>query len=606
MATTASTSTSTMANLTATATAISRHQTFLDDIISRQSKRRKLIDPSYTFPNLPILSSSPFSSPTPGNDALDQSTALNVGSPSKAKEKEKENVVNYVKEEETIRNDYSAWFGRSGSGRLPSIYILGAKDQEICEEYPALKKLMNLKSELVENHTHSPLHLHLSPLSSPSDIISSLGLNNKFDVILIHPISSWEETSNLPIRQISADPGFVFLWVGKGDEEGLERGRECFAKWGFRRAEDIVWVKTNTANVSGKRGPMIENGSLFASQKEHCLMGIRGTVRRSTDMRFVHCNVDTDVMVWESDDQGQSSPAFPPYLYTLIENFCLGTRRLELFPTSPNPRKGWVTASSETSNPSDTQYQAFDPATYPSLISESDGRPVLPYHTEIDSLRPKSPQRRPRNLPGGNPSGGSGGRPNSTPIPAFRPQNRQPYNQRPQQQRQMQPQMQPGDMAMQGYNSFPGQGGQTQMNPNQMMMNQMAMMNMGMGLPMGMGMGMGMGAPMPVPMGMGMGMGMGQGMGMMPFNQPQFAQSQGFGNVGNGMGINGGQPGSFQPQMGMPGMASNMPYGFDPTQGNMGMASMGSFNPQQGQWQGQSANQGQPGDMGMGWQGNWQ
>jgi hypothetical protein len=193
-------------------------------------------------------------------------------------------------------------------------------------------------------------------------------------VILLTPLSTWEETAKIPIRQLSADPGFVFLWVGRGDEDGLERGRECLAGWGFRRAEDIVWVKTNKVNkeitggknqrgveveqstgndiVSGSRSgaavdpedeemseehrPSQERGStpeiphdqenqdpdptprrprpyprnqnhgaltdgLFASSKEHCLMGIRGTVRRSTDSRFVHCNVDTDVMIWEDD-----------------------------------------------------------------------------------------------------------------------------------------------------------------------------------------------------------------------------------------------------------------------------------------------------------------
>lgn len=48
--------------------------------------------------------------------------------------------------------------------------------------------------------------------------------------------------------------------------------------------------------------------------------------------------------------------------------------------------------------------QAFDPATYSSLVYKGeDGRATLPYHPDIDSLRPKSPQRKPRNLPGGGP-----------------------------------------------------------------------------------------------------------------------------------------------------------------------------------------------------------
>lgn len=183
--------------------------------------------------------------------------------------------------------------------------------------YPALRRLMDLKAQHVDHHAHPPLHLPLNSTSTP-EITSALGSgSNRFDVILLRPLGTWQETADLPIRSISADPGFVFLWVGKGDSEGLERGRECFAKWGFRRAEDIVWVKTNhnhrrtSALISDEKidggtdegveaeGAGSGGGGLFASSKEHCLMGIRGTVRRSTDSRFVHCNVDTDIIVHE-------------------------------------------------------------------------------------------------------------------------------------------------------------------------------------------------------------------------------------------------------------------------------------------------------------------
>ncbi len=175
----------------------------------------------------------------------------------------------------------------------------------VLARYPALRQLMNLKSQLTNTHSHPPLYHHL-PSTSATDILSSI-TPHRFDVILITPLANWDETSLLPIRAISADPGFVFLWVGRGDSDGMEKGRECFAKWGFRRAEDIVWVKTNRgvdqdatgAGAGRENGAGASGGGLFASQKEHCLMGIRGTVRRSTDTRFVHCNVDTDVMVWE-------------------------------------------------------------------------------------------------------------------------------------------------------------------------------------------------------------------------------------------------------------------------------------------------------------------
>ena len=188
---------------------------------------------------------------------------------------------------------------------------------------------MDLKAELVASAAHPPLH-HSLPDHSTSSILDAVG-SCHFDVILINPLSTWEETAALPIKAISADPGFVFLWVGRGDGDGLEKGRECFAKWGFRRAEDIVWVKTNKSSKpkdkavirgnpeadgdekapgrdeEGQAGPSatgsrgLGGGGLLSSSKEHCLMGIRGTVRRSTDTRFVHCNVDTDVMVWEDE-----------------------------------------------------------------------------------------------------------------------------------------------------------------------------------------------------------------------------------------------------------------------------------------------------------------
>jgi mRNA (2'-O-methyladenosine-N6-)-methyltransferase len=173
---------------------------------------------------------------------------------------------------------------------------------------------MDLKADLMDNASHPPLYLPLldpdsgPPRPTPTSIQAAVS-TNRFDAILITPPQplDWSYIASLPLRNISADPGFVFLWVGNASGDGLERGRECFAKWGFRRAEDIVWVKTN--KNAAKREEGRDEGGLFAGQKEHCLMGIRGTVRRSTDSRFVHCNVDTDVMVWE-DEEGESLSHF--------------------------------------------------------------------------------------------------------------------------------------------------------------------------------------------------------------------------------------------------------------------------------------------------------
>jgi mRNA (2'-O-methyladenosine-N6-)-methyltransferase len=99
--------------------------------------------------------------------------------------------------------------------------------------------------------------------------IRSLDLKRlgKFDVILMDPpweeygrrvegrdirgskinkekLESWpfEDIMNLKLECLGDSPSFMFLWVGS---ENLERGRELFRKWGYKRCEDIVWIKTN-------------------------------------------------------------------------------------------------------------------------------------------------------------------------------------------------------------------------------------------------------------------------------------------------------------------------------------------------------------------------
>ena len=61
-------------------------------------------------------------------------------------------------------------------------------------------------------------------------------------------------------------------------DDGLERGRDCLQRWGFRRCEDIVWAQTESCTQYAPASP-----SLLTPVVQHCLMGIRGTVVRSTD-----------------------------------------------------------------------------------------------------------------------------------------------------------------------------------------------------------------------------------------------------------------------------------------------------------------------------------
>ena len=49
---------------------------------------------------------------------------------------------------------------------------------------------------------------------------------------------AWAEIQALELENISA-------FCRCGSAEGLDAGRLCLRKWGFRRCEDICWIKTN-------------------------------------------------------------------------------------------------------------------------------------------------------------------------------------------------------------------------------------------------------------------------------------------------------------------------------------------------------------------------
>lgn len=108
-------------------------------------------------------------------------------------------------------------------------------------------------------------------------------------------------------------------------------GRECLKKWGFRRCEDICWIKTNIKNPGHSKN--LEHNAVFQRTKEHCLMGIKGTVRRSVDGDFIHANVDIDLIISEDPEFGSTEK--PIEIFHIMEHFCLGRRRwdwyIELF-----------------------------------------------------------------------------------------------------------------------------------------------------------------------------------------------------------------------------------------------------------------------------------
>ncbi|KAJ7075772.1 MT-A70-domain-containing protein [Mycena belliarum] len=477
---------------------------------SQQGHRRQLRSLQYPpseILDLPLIPSAP---PSPVDqdsspDSPEHPPQFRADLPP-AKRARAARYKNYVPEEETIRNDYSQRY--VDGGEWPQNWVLGADPERRFEEYPKQQRLLGLKKTSVNTHAVSPSYLPFAELATLHPA--------KFDVILLDPPFSasftWAHLQALPVPALAADPSFVFLWVGSGAGEGLESGREVLAKWGYRRCEDVVWVRTNKTTNRGP-GTDAPTSSLLTRTKQHCLIGIRGTVRRSTDSWFVHCNVDTDVIFWEGDAADPTRK--PPEMYTLIENFCLGTRRLELFGRAPaSLRRGWVTALAPGQDVPPGRNAAgavrWDRAAWEADIRAfaGGGKAVVPTSGEIDALRPKSPFR-----PGAQQAGAGGG------GGARRG---------------------PQGMGQQGQGGAQGQG--------QLMAQPM--------------------------MGMGMGMGM-SGEGMMQWPGMMGGMGMGMGGIGMGYGFGGGMAGGWGDQ-GQFGMGDQSHYGMG-EQGQYAMGDQGHY-----------------------------
>ncbi|XP_067298867.1 N6-adenosine-methyltransferase non-catalytic subunit isoform X2 [Pseudorasbora parva] len=303
-------------------------------------------------------------------------------------------------------NDYCQHF--VDTGHRPQNFIRDGGLADRFEEYPKQRELIRLKDELISATNTPPMYLQADP-----DTFDLRDLKCKFDVILIEPpleeyyresgiianerFWNWDDIMKLDIEEISSIRSFVFLWCGSG--EGLDLGRMCLRKWGFRRCEDICWIKTNKNNPGKTK--TLDPKAVFQRTKEHCLMGIKGTVRRSTDGDFIHANVDIDLIITEEPEMGNIEK--PVEIFHIIEHFCLGRRRLHLFGRDSTIRPGWLTVGPTLTN-SNFNVEAYsthfsEPNSYLSGCTE-----------EIERLRPKSPP--PKSMAergGGAPRGGRGG-----------------------------------------------------------------------------------------------------------------------------------------------------------------------------------------------------
>ena len=61
-------------------------------------------------------------------------------------------------------------------------------------------------------------------------------------------------------------------------------------------------MKTN--KDKSKENIELPHSNILARVKEHCLVGLRGDVKRASDSHFIHANIDTDVIVAEEPPLG--------------------------------------------------------------------------------------------------------------------------------------------------------------------------------------------------------------------------------------------------------------------------------------------------------------
>ena len=266
-------------------------------------------------------------------------------------------------------NDYSQNFVDTGQRPQNFIRDVGLADR--FEEYPKLRELIRLKNELVTSTAHPPMYLKCD-----LETFDLKSLKHQFDVILIEPpleeyartcgatnikFWDWDKIMALDIGELAAQRSFIFLWCGSSD--GLDLGRLCLQTWGFRRCEDLCWIKTNHASAQRNQATIshqvMEPNAVLQRTKEHCLMGIKGTVRRSTDGDFIHANVDIDLIIAEEAEAGSLDK--PEEMFHIIEHFCLGRRRLQLFGRDSTVRPGWLTLGPDltTSNYDSSLYNRY-------------------------------------------------------------------------------------------------------------------------------------------------------------------------------------------------------------------------------------------------------
>ncbi len=140
--------------------------------------------------------------------------------------------------------------------------------------------------------------------------------------LLRYPTMSLDEIMEMPVAQLVAKQGHLYLWVPNAL---ILEGLEVLRRWGFTYKTNLVWYKIRKDGGPDGRGV----GFYYRNVTELVLMGVRGSMRTLTPGRRM-------VNLFASRKREHSRK--PDEIYDIIEK-CSPGPYLELF--ARHPRPGW-------------------------------------------------------------------------------------------------------------------------------------------------------------------------------------------------------------------------------------------------------------------------
>ncbi|XP_062222478.1 probable N6-adenosine-methyltransferase MT-A70-like [Phragmites australis] len=184
-----------------------------------------------------------------------------------------------------------------------------------------------------------------------------------------------DEMRTLNVPSLQTD-GLIFLWV---TGRAMELGRECLELWGYKRVEEIIWVKTNQLQRIIRTG---RTGHWLNHSKEHCLVGIKGNP-------LVNRNIDTDVIVAEVRETSRK----PDEMYAMLERISPRTRKLELFARMHNTQAGWLSLGNQLNGVRlvDEGLRARYKAAYPDVEVQPPSPPRTSAPMDVDQSNSQKP-----------------------------------------------------------------------------------------------------------------------------------------------------------------------------------------------------------------------